>query len=288
MNFVKYIQTAFVNRWNLLALLGASGFAMLSGRADVLLPLVVASEVAYLGLLSSRPRFQQYVDAQEAQAEREEATTKNRYALDRILRSLPKPLLARYDTLRTQCVELRQIAKDLKNPVGGAEMPFEESQTAGFNRLLWIYLRLLYTQFSLSRFLQKTDPKQLQSGIDDLKKKLQQVPAGDTSERWQRMRRTIEESMAIYQARLENLNKARENFQLIELQIDQLENKIRSLSEMAVNHQEPEYVSSQVEHVASTMVDTERTMNELQFATGLHDLEDEPPDLVRAQVAQKA
>ncbi len=79
------------------------------------------------------------------------------------------------------------------------------------------------------------------------------------------------------------MNKARENYQLIEVEIDRLENKIRSLSEMAVNRQEPEFISSEVDHVASSMLDTERTMNELQFATGLNPVDNEPPELLRAK-----
>ena len=51
---------------------------------------------------------------------------------------------------------------------------------------------------------------------------------------------------------------------------------------MAVNRQEPEFISSEVDHVASSMMDTEKTMNELQFATGLSSLEVEPPQLLRA------
>ncbi len=72
---------------------------------------------------------------------------------------------------------------------------------------------------------------------------------------------------------------------MIGLEIDRLENKIRSLSEMAINRQEPEFISSEVDHVASSMVDTERTMNELQFATGLGTLDTEPPELIRAKAA---
>ena len=63
------------------------------------------------------------------------------------------------------------------------------------------------------------------------------------------------------------------------MEIDRLENKIRSLSEMAVNRQEPEFISSEVNHVASSMIDTEKTMNELQFATGLNPVDNEPPEL---------
>ncbi len=82
-----------------------------------------------------------------------------------------------------------------------------------------------------------------------------------------------------------NLTKAQENYQFIGLEIDRLENKIRSLSEMAINRQEPEFISSEVDHVASSMVDTERTMNELQFATGLNAVDNEPPPLLRVQTA---
>jgi len=50
-----------------------------------------------------------------------------------------------------------------------------------------------------------------------------------------------------------------------------------------VNRQEPEYISSEVDHVASSMLDTEKTMNELQFATGLTPIDNEPPELLRAK-----
>ena len=96
--------------------------------------------------------------------------------------------------------------------------------------------------------------------------------------------------MQTSRARLANLDKARENYQLVDVEIDRLENKIRSLSEMAVNRQEPEFISSEVDHVASSMIDTEKTMNELQFATGLNPIDNEPPELLRAKtpsVSQK-
>jgi hypothetical protein len=55
------------------------------------------------------------------------------------------------------------------------------------------------------------------------------------------------------------------------------------LSELAINRQEPEFISSQVDQVAASMVQTERTMNDLQFATGLA-IEEEVPELVQRQV----
>jgi hypothetical protein len=83
-------------------------------------------------------------------------------------------------------------------------------------------------------------------------------------------------------SRLINYQKARDNSELVNLEIERLENKIRSLSELAINRQEPDFISSQVDQVANSMVQTERTMNELQFATGLA-IDEEVPQLVQRQ-----
>ena len=42
------------------------GLLALSGRPDIAIPLVMAGEAAYLGLLGTHPKFQDYVEAQEA------------------------------------------------------------------------------------------------------------------------------------------------------------------------------------------------------------------------------
>jgi len=59
---LKYIKTAFLNQWNLLLFAGGMGFAALSGRPDITIPLVLAGEAAYLGLLGTHPKFQSFVE----------------------------------------------------------------------------------------------------------------------------------------------------------------------------------------------------------------------------------
>ncbi|MHB1035063.1 MAG: hypothetical protein ACYC35_10435 [Pirellulales bacterium] len=285
MNLGKYFKTAFVNRWNLLVFLAGAGFATLSGHADVLLPLVLACETAYVGLLASHPKFQAYVDAQEAKAVREEGSVSNLRALEYITRRLPRELFNRFESLRTQCLELRQISVELKHPgKTGSDVPLEEFQVAGLDRLLWIYLRLLYTQFSLERFLQKTTEEPIRQEIGQLEERVKQY-AGDDPQK-QRMRKALEDNLETSRARLVNLTKARENHEFVQTEISRLENKIRTLSEMAVNRQEPEFISSQVDHVASSMLDTERTMNDLQFATGLDSLDEQAPEMLQARVVK--
>src|SRR6478752_6530764 len=160
MGFGKYIRTAFANRWNLLALFGGVGVAVISGVPDIVLPLVLAAEAAYLGLLGTHPKFQKYVDAQASASERKQKGQTSQQALKQIMQLLPPPALARFEKLRSQCLDLRQIASDLAHS-RAAEVgaPLESMQLAGLDRLLWIFLRRLFTEYSLAKFLDRTNPR---------------------------------------------------------------------------------------------------------------------------------
>jgi len=114
--FGRYLKTAFKNRWNLLALFGSLGFAALSGAPDVLVPLILAGELTYVGLLGANSKFQRYVDAQAAKATREQGTASADQTLQRLMSVLPDNMRQRFETLRRRCLELRQIAMELKDP----------------------------------------------------------------------------------------------------------------------------------------------------------------------------
>jgi hypothetical protein len=285
---MKYLQAAFLNHWNLLAVCAGAVLGLLS-FPDVVLPLVAAGDIAYVVLLGAHPKFQKYVDAQEAKALRGESSASRQQTLDHIMKSLPQDFLQRFQTLRSQCAELRQIAQEIKRPgIAAVDAPLDEMQLTGLDRLLWIHLRLLYTQYALSQFLKKTSGEQIEQAMAKLEKQIKQLPGGEGDATKQRFRAALDDNLQTSRARLANLNKARENYQLIGVEIDRLENKIRSLSEMAVNRQEPEFISSEVDHVASSMMDTEKTMNDLQFATGLNAVDNEPPELLRAKAVATA
>lgn len=286
MGLTKYLKAAFVNRWNLLAFLGGCGFSLLSGHADVFLPLVLAGETAYLGFLGTHPRFQKYVEAQEAKAARQDGSTAATMTARRILHELPKELVQRFGAVRSRCAELRQLARQMRDPDHvGDPQPLEDLQLAGLDRLLWMYLRLLFTQYSLSQFLKKTSAQQIESDIRQFEGRLKALPATATDPRQQRLRKVVEDSLQTSHARLANYQKAEENCELMGLEIERLENTIHSLSELAVNRQEPEFISGQIDQVATSMVQTEKTMGELQFVTGLKSLDDEVPQILRDETA---
>lgn len=285
MGLTRYLKAAFLHRWNLLAFLGSCGFALLSGHADVVMPLVLAGETAYLGFLGTHPKFQKYVDAQEAKVSREAGNEAATMTARRILKDLPRVLVQRFDAVRLRCAELRKLARQMRNPEAGEDEPLDDLQLASLDRLLWMYLRLLFTQYSLSQFLKKTSVEQIEEDIRQFEGRLKALPESANDPRQQRLRKVVEDSLATSHTRLANYKKAQENCELMSLEIDRLENTIHSLSELAVNRQEPEFISGQIDQVAQSMVQTEKTMGELQFVTGLKSADEEVPQILRAETA---
>jgi hypothetical protein len=266
-------------------LLGGTGFALLLPDPLLFATLVLAAEVAYLSLLGTHPKFQKYVDAQAAANERTQKSQSSQQALQQIMQLLPPPALARFEKLRSQCLELRQIASDLAHSrTAEIGAPLESLQLAGLDRLLWIFLRLLFTEYSLSKFLERTNLRLIKQEINTTEQRLRQVAPDDPSPHAQKIRRTLEDSLQTCKDRLANYEKAKANHELVQLEIDRLEHKIKSLAELSVNRQEPDFISGQVDQVTGSMLETEKTMNELQFATGLSPIDEEVPELVQPPV----
>src|SRR5262249_30679040 len=145
-------------------------------------------------------------------------------ALARIMAALPPKSVQRFEALRSRCLDLRQIAIGLKDPSRAeAPLPLEELQLAGLDRLLWTFLRLLYTQHMLQRFLQRTGDVPIKKTIDDLEQTLKRLPEGTDDLQTQKIRRTIEDNLETSRARLANVQKARDNSELVQLEIDRLE-----------------------------------------------------------------
>jgi hypothetical protein len=282
----KYLKKAFLNHWNLLAFLGGMGFALLSGQPDVYVPLVLAGEAAFVGVVGTHPKFQRYVDVQESKANRQEGSLLAAESFEKMLKGLPRRQLDRFVALRDRCLALRQIAQQMRVTedftASSTPHPLDDLQLSGLDRLLWIYLRLLYTQTMLERFFEKTGEEEIRGEIRRIENKLAGLPPGDATAGSPResIRNALQDNLETCQARLANLQKARENSELIEAEIARLESKISSINELAINRQDPQFVSSQVDQVASSLVSTEQAINELQFATGLAPFDDLTPTII--------
>jgi hypothetical protein len=269
----EYLKRAFLYRWNLLAFLGGCAAAALSPWPDAIIPLVLAAEVAYLGGLISRPRFRDAIDAQVHKEAQEPQAQAGGESLAEMVNSLPEESRRRFDVLRSRCLEMKAIARG----VGGqGASSTEDLSTPALDRLLWIFLRLLVSQRGLERFLSSTSDAQIRSRLEEAKAKL------SSSTQDERFKRSLEDSVAAQELRLENYKKAGENAEFVHLELDRIEAKIQALAESSVNRQDPDALSSQIEGVAESVQSTENAMRELQHITGLVDQMQEPPAILDA------
>jgi len=265
-----YLWRAFTSPWNLLAVFGGAAAAMLTPWPDVLLPLVGAGEAIYLGALVSLPRYREAIDAQEANQTRGRAAAVN---VNQLVIGLGTDAQQRFNALKRRCLEMRSIASATRpTSVDGTT----DAWTPALDRLLYGFLRLLGQQNSLLRFLRSTTTAELTKRLDELKKRLADAKTGGDD----RMIRSLEESTAIAEQRLDNYGKAVKNADFAAAELDRVEAKIQALIEMAANRQDPDLLSSQVDAAAASMDHTEATLNQLQQITPLADEMDQAPAIL--------
>ena len=180
-----------------------------------------------------------------------------------------------------RCVEMRGIAAGVRGAAGDQPSSAEEIRTPGLDRLLWLFLRLLVSKTALDRFLQTMNEQEMTSRLTELRKNLEAAKGGDD-----RIVRSLQDSIASGELRLDNYSRARKNAEFVSVELDRIEGKIQALAEMAVNRQDPDFLSSQVDSAADSMRQTEKAVTELQHLTGLADQLEEPPPILETDLRQ--
>jgi hypothetical protein len=278
-----YLKEAFLFRWNLLFFLGSTAAAALTPVSGILLPLVAAGELTYLAGLVSIPRFRAAIDAKVHATTRQTGTSlppaPPPVSLVTMLQGLPAAARTRFQQLHARCVEMRGIAAGVRGAAGDHAGEAEEIRTPGLDRLLWLFLRLLLSKTALDRFLQTMNEQEMSAKLADLRKNLQAAQGGD-----ERIVRSLQDSVASGELRLDNYQRAKKNAEFVSLELDRIEGKIQALAEMAVNRQDPDFLSSQVDSAADSMRQTEKAVTELQHLTGLADQFEEPPAILEADL----
>jgi ribosomal protein L29 len=256
---------------------------------DVTFPLVMAGELAYLTALTSLPRFRAAIDAKVHKDAGTAATTPaTAPSLVVMLAGLPGDARKRFEQLHARCVEMRHLAVGVRGASGREAGSAEEIATPGLDRLLWLFLRLLMSKNALDRFLKTMSSEEVNARLEQLRKDLaaaQQAAAGGSAGD-ERIVRSLQDSVASAELRLDNYERAKKNAQFVTIELDRMEGKIQALAEMAVNRQDPDMLSSQVDSAAESMRQTEKAVSELQHLTGLADELQDPPAIMDADLRQ--
>ena len=277
---LKYIKKAFLFHWNLLGVSTGMAISFISGRPDVLLPAFTALEVVYLAILSSCPRFQEAVNAEEHKKNLNNSLS-SKQELNQILSGLNKEDLKRYERLKNLCLELRHIANRVKGHIEEELEVISNVQVNSINRLLWMYLKLLYSKNALESYFKTINMKEIKEHIELTKKRLEGIGSKSKNVGTEAIRRvSLMDTLEISQKRLENYRICMEKYDFIELELERVNTKITSLAEMGINRQDPNLITSEINVVSSSIEKTEKSMGELDFIAGLSLQDEEPPDLL--------
>lgn len=276
-----YLKAAFMWKWNLLAFAGGMAAAYLSGQPGVMVPLVIAGEMTFLAGLTSIPHFRAWVDAKRSPSNRQAAQPQvsSDDQVLAILRELAPGLRNRFIALRDRCLTMQRLAKGMS---GARTDPTSDSMRGeGLDKMLWVFLKLLYSQQGLWRFLEETNASDLERQLQKLEERRKNL--GETPD--ERLLKSLTDSIATATMRLDNVRAARTNADFVELELERIEGKIMALSEMAVNNQNPDFITTQVDAVAESMAATENAMKELNYLTGLsQDIHAPPPRILANQM----
>lgn len=281
----RYLAEAFLFRWNLLLFLGGMAGAALTPYSDVLMPVVGAIELTYLAGLTSIPRFRAAIDAkvygeQTGPLPAEKVTPLP--SLGSMLSGLPNDARSRFERLHARCREMRGIAAGVRGATGDQTGSGDSLSTPGLDRLLWLFLRLLVSKTALDRFLRSMNEQEMTARVEELRKSLDAAQKGTD----ERVTKSLQDSLAMGELRLDNFNRARKNAEFVSIELDRIEDKIQALAEMAVNRQDPDFLSSQADSAAESMRQTEKAVSELQHLTGLSDQLEEPPPILESDLRQ--
>jgi hypothetical protein len=281
----RYLAEAFLFRWNLLLFLGGTAAAALTPFSDVLIPIVGAVELTYLAGLTSIPRFRAAIDAKvygEAKGPLPAEKAAPQPSLAGMLSGLPTDARARFERLHGRCREMRGIAAGVRGATGDQGSAGDSLSTPGLDRLLWLFLRLLVSKTALDRFLRSMNEPEMTARVVELRKSLEASQKGSD----ERVTKSLQDSLAMAELRLDNFNRARKNAEFVSIELDRIEDKIQALAEMAVNRQDPDFISSQADSAAESMRQTEKAVSELQHLTGLGEQLEEPPPILESDLRE--
>lgn len=287
MKIWKYIKAAFKNRWNLLGLAGGFGFSLLSGHPEIGFALVAAVELAWLGFVGTHPTFRKYVDHRESEQLKESGEKSAEYRMRQMINSLPRGAQQRFEQLMERCEELRKISKQYQAAHGAGETvgSISDVRLSGLDRLMWLFLKLLYTENSLNRFFETTTIDEIEKEIRQVTNRLEREKSRPENKQRERIIATLQDSLQTCQQRRTNFEQARDSYELVKAEQKRLENKIRSIAEMGISKGDPGTLSSQVDAAAGSIQETEKTLGELEFITGFSTSEDEViPEIVPRKV----
>ncbi len=253
--FWEYISEAFHLRYPVPGL-GALPYNKMGVAASAVLGLLnpgfwflgAGLELGYLWMLSTDPRFQKYIQSRRMNLIEQDKSVR----INEMIRSLDKSSVTRLEALNRNLAKINELM-DINSE--GAMQFVRETQQKTLSQLPVMFVKLLFTQRLISESLEHTDAGKLKREIRDLEK---QLAAGDIGEA---LMKSLRGNIEIKQKRLENIGRAEENNQLVEMELNRIENQVQLIREEIALNRTPEAISAGIDRINSTLGETEAWVN---------------------------
>lgn len=264
----KYFTQAFLFHWNLLFVGSGAVAGVILGISDIAIPLLAGIEVVYLAVKATRPGFQAAVDRAERKKGLAPAMTSPE--IKRMLDALPPDDRNRYQRLREQIDKLHRISWGAQGGRHSSDLSgLTDVEIEGVNRLLDIYLKLLYSKNRLTLFFENADEATIRADIKYARSRLKELREQENSSaRKNKHQKALQDTLKTSHHRLKNYQSAMDNFDFITLEIRRLQAKIAGLVEMGVNRHHPDKIISEIDSVAASIRQTEKALAELELIDG--------------------
>jgi hypothetical protein len=248
----NYFAHAFKSQYNIIGLVTAVGFAVLSGSA---LPLLLAAgvEMVVLPLVAGNNRYQRLVKARLYEEREEKSQAAKNMETSEILRELEDRERVRYRGLEGMAREIRQNYKGLDS----SSQVLLEELVKKLDFLLSFYLRMRYSLSRYEGYLASTDPERIQERIAMLDHEIAKGP--------ERVQQIKARTKVVLQKRMERYQKAQENKQLVEAQTESVEQVLQLLRDQSYSIQDPRSITEQLDGLVSSAEETERGVKDMEL-----------------------
>jgi len=241
----NFLVEAFKNQYNLIGLVTAAGFAILSASPFPLL-LAAGLEMMFLPVME---RWERLKRAQALEAEKQQRKVNE---VGDMMRALTPSERQRYHALETLAQEIRQNYKIL-DP--SSRILLEELADK-LDFLLKFYLRMRYSLVRYESYFATTDPKRIEERIQALDREMAKGP--------ERVQAIKARTKRVLHKRLERYKKALENRHIVDAQTETVQEVLQLLRDQSFSMRDPRTISEQLDGLVSSAEETERGVKDME------------------------
>jgi hypothetical protein len=244
---LSYVKAAFHWQYNLIALAGAVGFAVISTSG---LPLILAAgaELIYLSTVPQNSRFQRLVRSWKY-AEQKKAQQRG---LSDLFRELPPEMRSRFARLDAVCQAIRENYKRLSS----TSQMFAEQMESKLDGLSQSYVRLLNSAFHHRQYLSTTNLDLIRKEVAQVKLSMDKDPP--------KVQDINRKRIEILNKRMEKFDKIKENCQVVDAQCAAIEDVLQLIRDQSVTMRDPQEINEHLDNLVKDVEQTEETVREVE------------------------